>query len=167
TNVAGEAALLDAVTTCWASLFSPRVITYRASRGFATDPAMAVVVQQMIASEQSGVAFTTDPSTGGRAHVFIESAFGLGEVVVSGKVQPDTYVVDKKTLDVVDVKIGYQAFKIERGPDGNDVIVELDRAQAEARVLDATSVGPLGELRTGVDAHRGSRQDVERASPSG
>lgn len=167
TNVAGEAALLDAVITCWASLFSPRVITYRASRGFVTDPAMAVVVQQMIASEQSGVAFTTDPSTGEREHVVIEAALGLGEVVVSGKVQPDTYVVDKKTLDVVDVKIGYQVFKIERGPDGNDVIVELDRTRAEARVLDDISLRHIAELAIAVEAHHGCPQDVEWAIAAG
>jgi phosphoenolpyruvate synthase/pyruvate phosphate dikinase len=74
TNVTGEDALVDAVKQCWASLFSPRVITYRASRGFTADPAMAVVVQQMIASEQSGVAFTSDPSTGEQGHVVIEAA---------------------------------------------------------------------------------------------
>lgn len=167
TNVAGEAALLDAVITCWASLFSARVITYRASRGFVTDPAMAVVVQQMIASEQSGVAFTTDPSTGEREHIVIEAALGLGEVVVSGKVQPDTYVVDKKTLDVVDVKIGYQAFKIERGPEGHDVIVELEPAQAEARVLDDAALRHIAELAIAVETHHGCPQDVEWAIASG
>ncbi|OBH49846.1 phosphoenolpyruvate synthase [Mycobacterium mantenii] len=167
TNVAGESALLEAVITCWASLFSPRVITYRASRGFGADPAMAVVVQQMISSEQSGVAFTTDPSTGEREHIVIEAALGLGEVVVSGKVQPDTYVVDKKTLNVLDVKVGYQAFKIERGPDGHDVIVELDRAQAEARVLDDAALRRIAELAIAVEAHHGCPQDVEWAIASG
>lgn len=167
TNVAGEAALLEAVTTCWTSLFSPRVLTYRASRGFGADPAMAVVVQQMIASEQSGVAFTTDPSTGEREHIVIEAALGLGEVVVSGKVQPDTYVVDKTTMDVVDVKIGYQAFKIERGPEGHDVIVELGPAQAQARVLDDISLRRIAELAIAVEAHHGCPQDVEWAIASG
>jgi pyruvate,water dikinase len=167
TNVTGEIALLEAVTTCWASLFSPRVVTYRASRGFVADPAMAVVVQQMIASEQSGVAFTTDPSTGEREHIVIEAALGLGEVVVSGKVQPDTYVVDKMTMDVVDVRIGYQAFKIERGPAGHDVIVELDPAQAQARVLDDISLRRIAELAIAVEAHNGCPQDVEWAIASG
>jgi pyruvate,water dikinase len=167
TNVAGEAALLDAVITCWASLFSPRVVTYRASRGFAIDPAMAVVVQEMIASEQSGVAFTADPSTGEREHIVIEAALGLGEVVVSGKVQPDTYVVDKKTLKVVDVKIGYQAFKIQRGPEGRDVIVQLEPAQAEARVLADTSIRHIAELAIAVESHHGCPQDVEWAIASG
>ena len=63
TNVAGEDGLVDAVLRCWTSLFSPRVITYRASRHFTTNPAMAVVVQQMIDSEKAGVAFTADPRT--------------------------------------------------------------------------------------------------------
>ncbi|BBY20281.1 phosphoenolpyruvate synthase [Mycobacterium stomatepiae] len=167
TNVTGEPALLDAVKACWASLFSPRVITYRASRGFLATPAMAVVVQQMIASERSGVAFTSDPSTGERGHLVIEGALGLGEVVVSGKVQPDTYVVDKKTLDVLDVKIGYQAFKIERGPDGRDVVVELDPEQAEARVLDDASLRRIAELAIAVETHYGCPQDVEWAIAAG
>lgn len=167
TNVMGEDELIGAVKQCWASLFSPRVITYRASRGFTADPAMAVVVQQMIASEQSGVAFTTDPSTGERDHLVIEAAVGLGEVVVSGKVQPDTYLIDKKTLEVLDVRIGYQAFKIERGPDGHDVVVELTPSQAEARVLDDASLRRVAELAIATEAHHGCPQDVEWAIASG
>lgn len=167
TNVAGEDALIDAVRQCWASLFTPRVITYRASRGFTADPAMAVVVQQMIASEQSGVAFTTDPSTGEADHIVIEAALGLGEVVVSGKVQPDTYVVDKKSLRVIDVKVGHQAFKIERGPEGRDIVVELDPAQGEARVLDDASLRRVAELAIAVESHHGCPQDVEWAIASG
>ena len=167
TNVTGEDALVDAVTRCWASLFSPRVVTYRASRGFTADPAMAVVVQQMIASEQSGVAFTSDPSTGERGHIVIEAALGLGEVVVSGKVQPDTYVVDKKTLDVVDVKVGYQAFKIVRGPDGRDAVVELEPELAQARVLDDAALRRIAELAIAVENHHGCPQDVEWAIAAG
>ncbi|MGZ4526528.1 MAG: phosphoenolpyruvate synthase [Mycobacterium sp.] len=167
TNVTGEDALVDAVTRCWASLFTPRVVTYRASRGFTAEPAMAVVVQQMIASEQSGVAFTSDPSTGERGHIVIEAALGLGEVVVSGKVQPDTYVVDKKTLDVVDVKVGYQAFKIVRGPDGRDAIVELEPELAQARVLDDAALRRIAELAIAVENHHGCPQDVEWAIAAG
>ncbi|MBI2695430.1 phosphoenolpyruvate synthase [Mycobacterium nebraskense] len=167
TNVTGEDALVDSVTQCWASLFSPRVVTYRASRGFTADPAMAVVVQQMIASEQSGVAFTTDPSTGDPGHIVIEAALGLGEVVVSGKVQPDTYVVDKKTLNVLDVKVGYQAFKIVRGPEGRDVVVDLEPELAQARVLDDAALRRIAELAIAVENHHGCPQDVEWAIAAG
>lgn len=75
TNVMAEAELLDAVTRCWSSLFTPRVITYRASRGLSADPVMAVVVQRMIASEMAGVAFTSDPSTGASDRLVVEAAF--------------------------------------------------------------------------------------------
>ncbi|MDD4868180.1 MAG: phosphoenolpyruvate synthase [Mycobacterium sp.] len=167
TNVTGEHALVAAVQRCWASLFTPRVITYRASRGFTADPAMAVVVQQMIASEQSGVAFTTDPSTGNSEHIVIEAAVGQGEVVVSGKVQPATYVVDKKTLEVLDVKVGYQAVKIVRGPDGHDLTVQLEPAAAQARVLDDASLRRIAELAVAIEAHHGCPQDVEWAIAAG
>lgn len=167
TNVSGEDALVAAVTQCWASLFTPRVVTYRASRGFTADPAMAVVVQQMIASERSGVAFTSDPSTGEPGHLVIEAALGQGEVVVSGKVQPDTYVVDKRTLEVLDAKIGYQAFEIVRGPDGRDAIVELDPERAQARVLDDAWLRRIAELAIAVENHHGCPQDVEWAIADG
>jgi pyruvate,water dikinase len=167
TNVTGESALIDAVSRCWMSLFSPRVITYRASRGFRTDPAMAVVVQQMVAADQAGVAFTADPSTGASDHVVVEAAFGQGEVVVSGSVQPDTYVVDKQTLRVLDTRIGIKEFKIVRGPDGCDTTVELDEIESATRVLDEQLLRRIIELAIHVEQHNGCPQDVEWAISSG
>ncbi|SRX94147.1 phosphoenolpyruvate synthase [Amycolicicoccus subflavus DQS3-9A1] [Mycobacterium shimoidei] len=166
TNVAGADALIDAVQRCWASLFTPRVVTYRASRGFTADPAMAVVVQQMIAPEQAGVAFTKDPSTG-EDHVVIEAAFGQGEVVVSGKVQPDTYVVDKQTLEVIDSRVGCQTFKIVADAQGADTVVDLDPAQANSRVLDDKSLRTITELAIAAERHNGCPQDVEWAISQG
>jgi pyruvate, water dikinase len=166
TNVAGEDALIEAVQGCWASLFTPRVLTYRSSRGFGSNPAMAVVVQQMVAPEQAGVAFTKDPSTG-EDHIVIEAALGQGEVVVSGKVQPDTYVVDKQTLQVVDSQVGYQAFEIVSGPDGADATVNLEPAQANSRVLDDDSLRGIAELAIAVERHNGCPQDVEWAISAG
>jgi pyruvate, water dikinase len=166
TNVAGEDSLIEAVQGCWASLFTPRVLTYRSSRGFGSNPAMAVVVQQMVAPEQAGVAFTKDPSTG-EDHIVIEAALGQGEVVVSGKVQPDTYVVDKQTLQVVDSQVGYQAFEIVSGPDGADATVNLEPAQANSRVLDEDSLRRIAELAIAVERHNGCPQDVEWAISAG
>ncbi|OBI40277.1 phosphoenolpyruvate synthase [Mycobacterium kyorinense] len=166
TNVAGVDALIDAVQSCWASLFTPRVLTYRATRGFTADPAMAVVVQQMVAPEQAGVAFTNDPSTGAD-HIVIEAALGQGEVVVSGKVQPDTYVIDRQTLQVVDSQVGYQDFKIVSGPDGTDAVVELGPAQANSRVLNDDALRGIAELAIATERHNGCPQDVEWAISSG
>jgi pyruvate,water dikinase len=167
TNVTGDDGLIDAVQRCWASLFSPRVITYRASRGFAADPAMAVVVQLMIPAEQAGVAFTADPSTGAVDRVVIEAAFGQGEVVVSGRVEPDTYVVAKDNLSVLDARIGRKTFKIVRGPDGHDRTVELNQAAAESRVLDDSALRRIASLAIATERHNGGPQDVEWAISAG
>ncbi|MGX9791156.1 phosphoenolpyruvate synthase [Mycobacterium sp. MMS18-G62] len=167
TNISGEDGLIDAVLRCWMSLFSPRVITYRASRDFTGDPAMAVVVQKMINSEKAGVAFTADPSNGAEDRVVIEGAFGLGEVVVSGEVEPDTYIVSKETLEVLDIRIGHKAFKIVRGPDGNDKVVDLDDTQADARVLDDAELKRIAELAIATERHNGNPQDTEWATSDG
>lgn len=167
TNVSGEEELVDNVLRCWMSLFSPRVITYRASRDFAADPAMAVVVQQMIASEKAGVAFTADPSNGAQDRVVVEAAFGLGEVVVSGQVNPDTYIVSKETLEVLNTRLGQKAFKIVRGSDGHDKAVDLDDEQAGSRVLDDSELRRVVELAIGTEQHNGCPQDTEWAIADG
>ena len=79
-----------------------------------------MVVQEMVPSERSGVMFTVDPSTGETDHIVIEAAFGQGEVVVSGQVEPDTYVVAKDGPRLLHARVGTQHFKIVRGPDGED-----------------------------------------------
>ncbi|WP_123024466.1 phosphoenolpyruvate synthase [Mycolicibacterium stellerae] len=167
TNVSGDEGLLDAVTRCWMSLFSPRVITYRASRGFTQDPAMAVVVQQMVDSAKAGVAFTADPSNGARDRVVIEGAFGLGEVVVSGEVEPDTYIVSKETMQPLDIRLGHKAFKIVRGEDGHDTTVDLDDAQADSRVLTEDELRTIAELAIATERHNGCPQDTEWAISNG
>ena len=167
TNIRGEADLIDAVQNCWASLFGPRVVAYRASRGFSADPAMAVVVQQMIASERSGVAFTADPTTDATDRVVVEGAFGQGEVVVSGSVEPDTYVVAKENGEILSRRIGFKSFKIVRGPDGKDQRVELDEAQAEAVVLSDDEVREIADIAVRSERHAGSPQDTEWAIAGG
>ena len=88
--------MLGRVLDCWTSLYGERVISYRARAWLHREPAIAVVVQRMVQPDTAGVMFTADPSTGSRDHIVIEAAFGLGEVVVSGQVEPDTYVLSKE-----------------------------------------------------------------------
>lgn len=167
TNVTGDDCLIDAVVRCWMSLFSPRVVTYRASRGFTAEPAMAVVVQKMVDSEKAGVAFTADPSTGAQDRVVIEGAYGLGEVVVSGEVEPDTYIVSKETRQPLDIRLGHKAFKIVRGEDGTDAVVDLDDAQAGSRVLSDEELRTITELALATERHNGCPQDTEWAISDG
>lgn len=167
TNVRGEDDLIEAVLNCWASLFGPRVVSYRASRGFTADPAMAVVVQLMIASERSGVAFTADPTTDATDRVVVEGAFGQGEVVVSGSVEPDTYVVAKENGEIISRRMGYKSFKIIRGDDGRDKRVELDDTQAQAQVLDDDEVRSIAQIAIRSERHAGCPQDTEWAIADG
>lgn len=95
-NVVSDQAVLERLVDCWTSLYGERVIAYRASQGLAEEPAIAVVVQRLVDSERAGVLFSADPSTGDTGRVVVEAAFGLGEVVVSGQVEPDTYVLSKR-----------------------------------------------------------------------
>ena len=91
-NVKGEAYLLKKVKECYASLFTPRAIYYRNEQKFDHDKVgLAVVVQRMIESEKSGVAFSIDPVTNDKNKIVIEAIFGLREYIVQGKVPPDHY----------------------------------------------------------------------------
>jgi len=100
-----EADLLDRVKECWASLFSERAVHYRNTHGFDHDDVdVAVVVQQMVDADKSGVMFTRHPSTGDR-QMIVESAWGLGEAVVSGMVSPDHYEIDPETATIVESTI--------------------------------------------------------------
>ena len=167
TNVAGDEELLRRVVDCWASLYGQRVIFYRAKQALAEEPSLAVVVQEMIPSERSGVIFTADPSSADASHLVIEAAFGQGEIVVSGEVEPDTYVVAKEGPRVVRARIGTKSAQIVRGPDGRDRRVELDPATAARRVLDDDEVLNLARLALRVEGHYGSPQDIEWAMAGG
>ncbi|MBC6445843.1 phosphoenolpyruvate synthase [Actinokineospora xionganensis] len=163
TNVHGVDELVDRVVECWTSLFGPRVIAYRASRGFTGEPAMAVVVQRMVEAERAGVTFTVDPSTGDASRVVVEAAFGLGEVVVSGSVEPDTYVLARDDQRLVRVRVGDKTFKLVRGADGGDRRVDLDAAHAAQRVLRDAEAADLARLALRVEKHYGRPQDIEWA----
>ena len=118
-NIMGEQAVLDAVKRCWASLWTARAIGYRARNAIAPDNvALAVVVQQLVASDVSGVLFTANPLTGRRAEIVIDASYGLGEAIVSGQVEPDHYVVDPQTWRITSCKLGAKALTIVPLPGG-------------------------------------------------
>ena len=167
TNVAGRDEVLARIVDCWASLWGARSIFYRGDKSLTAEPAIAVVVQEMIPSERSGVMFTVDPSTGEMDHIVIEAAFGQGEVVVSGMIEPDTYVVDKNGPRLLHVRVGTQHCKIERGPDGEDQRVELGPAEGSRRVLTDDEVVELARLGLAAEHHYGSAQDTEWAMAGG
>jgi pyruvate, water dikinase len=160
TNVRGEEAVVDGVRECWASMFGERVIAYRASQHIVEEPAIAVVVQRMLRPAASGVIFSADPATRDRSRIVIEAAFGQGEVVVGGLVEPDTYVIDKEGPTLREVRVGLKTHKIVGGPDGDEKI-ELTAAEGSARVLVDDQILALARMAIRVEAHYGEPQDME------
>jgi pyruvate,water dikinase len=167
TNVAGTEELLARVVDCWASLYGARVLAYRRSRGFTDEPAIAVVVQSMVPSERSGVMFTVDPTSDDATHIVIEAAQGLGEVVVGGQVEPDTYVVAKDGPRIVDVRVGVQTHAIFSDPEHGDRCVELGAHEAGRRLLNDDEVLALARLGARVEEYYGQPQDIEWATSAG
>src|SRR3989338_6102602 len=117
-----EEKLLEHVQRCWASLFTPRAIFYRFEKDLhKTNISVAVVVQKMINSEISGIAFSVHPVTQDYNQLIIEAGFGLGEAIVSGTITPDSYVVEKKPRRIIEKHVAEQTkglYKIETG--GNE-----------------------------------------------
>src|SRR3989338_8858866 len=107
-----EKNLLENVKKCWASLFTPRAIFYRFEKNLHTSKiSVAVVIQKMIESDVSGIAFSVHPVTQDKNQLIIESAYGLGEAIVSVQITPDGYVVEKEPRRIIDENIANQ----ERG----------------------------------------------------
>ena len=166
TNVHGDDQLITSLRECWMSIFGDRVITYRGAQGVVAEPAIAVVVQEMLRPDTSGVMFTADPSSGDRSRIVIEAAFGQGEVVVGGQVQPDTYVLSKSGPAVLEIHIGQKTHKIVRGPSGDERI-ELEPAEGGARVLTDEQLIALAQLALRAEEHYGEPQDMEFAIEAG
>ena len=160
TNVRGAEQVLEAVMECWASAFTPRVVAYRAEHGQDDLPDIAVVVQLMAPAEKAGVAFTADPVGGRLDRVVLEAAWGQGEVVVSGRTEPDTYVLDADGPRLLDVHRGSQSQKIVAAPGGGDRLLPVGGAEA-GQVLSREEADEIAALVLRVQAHFGCPQDVE------
>ena len=167
TDVVGEEALARRVLECWKSAYGRRVLTYRKAEAMTEEPSLAVVVQTMIPAERAGVLFTADPSTGDRGKLVIEAAFGLGEVVVGGQVEVDTYVLDKEGPRVRSVRVGRKAFKVVRDASGREQKIALAAEEAGRRVLDDAALLELARLGERVEQHYGAPQDIEWAEAGG
>lgn len=138
-NTDGLAEVLANVVRCWLSFFTERAVFYRREKGSLDDVAMAVIVQEMVDSDRSGVLFTVDPVHGRRDRMVVEAARGLGEAVVSGEVTPDNYTL------------------------GRDGVVKKSRVVGAERVLsDADCAALAGLGRRLADLH-GGPQDIEWA----
>ncbi len=132
-QIIGIEALLRAVVACWSSLWTARAIGYRArNRVPQAGAALAVVVQRMVDSDSSGVMFTANPLTGLRTETVIDAAFGLGEALVSGLVEPDHYVVDLQQGRVREKTLGTKVVSIHPREGGGTTRSDETRKDRQA-----------------------------------
>lgn len=185
-----EAELLKNVQRCWASLFTPRAIFYRFEKDLhKTKISVAVVVQKMVESEISGIAFSVHPVTEDRNQLIIEAGFGLGEAIVSGQITPDSYVVEKSPRRIIDKNVSEQErglfranfttqrkhpyklenigmLKMEESGSRNS-FAYISKEKGAAQKLSDDQIFSLAELILKIENHYGFPCDIEWAFASG
>jgi pyruvate,water dikinase len=165
-NVIGADPLLEALIQCWSSLWTARAIGYRIRNGIHHDgAALAVVVQEMVPSEASGVVFTANPLTGLRSESVIDATLGLGEALVSGQVEPDHYVVDTLDKRVLSKTIGAKKIST-RSKTGGGVEMIPERADTQ-QALSEEVILQLAETGRQIQKEYGFPQDIEWALADG
>ncbi len=167
-NVRDEQQLLSAVLECWASLWSPRAITYRRRQDTAQRwPLVGVVVQLMVDAEAAGVAFSIDPIHG-EEKVLIEATWGLGETVVCGDGGLDRYSADRNTfVEIEPPSIGQKVRKRVLSPKGGVLNVEVPAEMQDARALTHEQVTQVAEATLALEQYFACAQDVEWAFAQG
>ena len=162
--IVGERDTLHAVRECWASLYTARAITYRAANNIPDEGlSMAVAIQKMVNSRCSGVAMTIDPSNGDRSKIVIESSWGLGEMVVSGEVTPDNFLLDKVMMSVVTSMISDKHEELVPTDHGTIVRREVEADRRTAPSLTDAQLMAVARLAKAAEKHYGRPQDIEWA----
>lgn len=166
-NVRDEAAFLDAIRGCWGSLFGERAVAYRIANGI--DPwsvRTAVVVQRMIEADAAGVLFTANPLTGNRREMMVSGTWGLGEGLVSGALDADTFILDERG-ETVRCELADKRERIVYATDGGTVTVPVPVELQERPSLDTAVLKELQRLGTAMQAAEGVPMDMEFAVSGG
>ena len=160
TNVRGVSGIADAVSRCWASLSSERAVAYRVLRDLPAPTAMAAIVQTMVPAVRGGLAFSTDPTGREPAMVAIEAAYGPPGAVTNGLVEPDRYLVGRRTEHVVRIQLGTKAMEIAPARVG-DVTTSVPAHLRHDRSLSPTEASDIARMTVAAETHLGGPQEVE------
>ncbi|MBI2761656.1 MAG: PEP/pyruvate-binding domain-containing protein [Chloroflexi bacterium] len=163
-------AVLDGILRCYRSLWTARAIQYRAYKHIdSSREAMAVVVMQMVDSDVAGVAFTANPLTGDRSQTMINASWGLGEAIVSGRVTPDQFVLQKGSLSIVSHEVYAKEFEVRPDPEGGSgtVTINVPSERANAPALSRDALAELGRVCERIEDHYGLPMDIEWAFAGG
>ncbi len=156
--------LIENVRKCWASLFTSRALFYRFSQKLDSEKiSVAVVVQKMVDSEVSGVAFSVHPVLQDHNLVIIEAGFGLGEAIVSGHITPDSYIVKKDSHEICEKQINSQSKGLFRNVDGGNIWSEIDVEMKTSQKLNDIQILLLSEQIKKIELFYNFPCDIEWA----
>ncbi len=163
--IEGKDNVLEKVRDCWASLFTPRAISYRVKNNFPHEKVLiSVGVQRMANSKAAGVMFTLNPTDGDRSKVVIEGSWGLGETVVSGTVTPDKFVIDKVIMEISERTISRKHIQCIYNPDGGGTIDTDVREDLQTKCcLEDQEIRELVRMAKKIEDHYGRPMDIEWA----
>jgi pyruvate,water dikinase len=152
------------IKKCWASLFTPRAIFYRFEKELNRQKiSVAVVVQKMINSEVSGIAFSVHPISQDKNQLIIEASYGLGEAVVSGQVTPDSYVVEKNEEMILEINVSQQQTMLTKKLLGGNEWIDVKKEQQKNQKLSGKQIVQLSKLIIEIENHYGFPCDIEWA----
>jgi pyruvate,water dikinase len=163
--IMGADPVIESVRKCWASLYTPRAISYRVKNEFPHEKVLiSVGVQKMVNSRAAGVMFTLNPTDGDISKVVIEGSWGLGETVVSGSVNPDKFVVDKVMGEINERTISTKhiecVFDVEKG---ETIDADVDTDMQCTCCLEDQEIRMLVKTAKTIEAHYGRAMDIEWA----
>ena len=159
-----EMNIIENIKKCWSSIFSPRAIFYRIKNNDKSDITVAVIVQKMLQSDVSGVAFSINPTNNNLDEIVIESALGLGEAIVSGKITPDNYTISKKDNTIINKAIKCQKTKLVKE---NGINKWLEVKDGNLQKLDDKIVLKLSNLVKKIEDFYGFPVDIEYGIENG
>jgi len=162
-NVSGEREVVLSVRKTWASLFEARAIFYRVEKKFDhLSAGLAVPVQKMVQSDESGIMFTVDPVTSNKRRIVIEAIYGLGEMIVSGALTPDHYVLDKGDLTILDkIIVGQTKQLVKVGNDNK--LISVSKEWSKRQKISDEKILEIARIGKKLEEHYYFPQDIEWA----
>lgn len=161
-NIFGEKDLIEYIKKCWASAYNTEAIMYRMNKGMPFLFNIGVGIPKMVNSRVSGIIFTINPINGDPSKISIDASYGLGEAVVSGLVTPDTYLVDKITLDPIKTVVGSKETQCVYRDKGSDIVQkDVPEEKRSVPCLSVQEIRELAKIGKLIEQYYGQAYDIE------
>jgi pyruvate, water dikinase len=161
-NICGQDDLIRYVKKCWSSAYNTEAIIYRMNKGMPFLFNIGVGIPKMVNSRVSGIIFTINPINGDLSKISIDASYGLGEAVVSGLVTPDTYLLDKVTLDLIKAAVGSKEIQCVYKEGSSDIVEkDVEEEKRGVRCLGSEEVKELARVGKVIENYYGKPYDIE------